>query len=118
MAEEKQMESASLTLRDAQARVDAFIREHGGYWEEFVILARMAEELGEVAAALQRLRGFRPRKVDVDLAGEVGDMLFILAAFANSQGMDLGECLEQVLAKYQARDSAAWKERAAEPPPA
>ena len=100
-----------MELKDCQHQVDAWITEHGGYWDEFVTLARMSEELGEVSAALQRLRGYRPRKVDVDLAGEVGDLLFILCSFANQQGLDLDACFEQVMAKITGRDSAAWKEQ-------
>ncbi|WP_295543372.1 MazG nucleotide pyrophosphohydrolase domain-containing protein [uncultured Thiohalocapsa sp.] len=93
----------------AQQRVDACIRAHGGYWDKFQILARLSEELGEVASALQRLESLRPRKGDVDLAGEVGDLLFTLAAFANVNGLSLEDCLTQVFDKYDSRDGQAWK---------
>ncbi|MBV8063341.1 MAG: hypothetical protein JOY51_07075 [Nevskia sp.] len=94
----------AMTLAEAQALVDRWIRAHGGYWDEFVTLARLTEELGEVAAALQRLRGYRPVRRDTDLALEVGDLLFILLSFANTQGLDAAACLEQVLEKYDQRD--------------
>lgn len=100
-----------MDLQTCQQDVDRWITAHGGYWDEFVTLARMSEELGEVAAALQRLRGYRPRKVEVDLGAEVGDLLFILASFANQQGLSLSACFEQTMAKITARDSQAWKER-------
>jgi NTP pyrophosphatase (non-canonical NTP hydrolase) len=100
-----------MDLQTCQQEVDDWIREHGGYWDEFVTLSRMTEELGEVAAALQRLRGYRPRKVDVDLGAEVGDLLFILASFANQQGLSLQACFEQTMAKINARDSQAWKDK-------
>jgi NTP pyrophosphatase (non-canonical NTP hydrolase) len=99
-----------MDLQTCQQDVDTWIKEHGGYWDEFVTLARMTEELGEVSAALQRLRGYRPRKVEVDLGGEVGDLLFILCSFANQQGLSLQDCFEQTMAKINARDSKAWKE--------
>jgi NTP pyrophosphatase (non-canonical NTP hydrolase) len=92
-----------------QGAVDAWIPDHGGYWDRFQILARLTEELGEVAGALQRTEGLRPRKTDVDLASEVGDVLFTLAAFANGNNLRLSECIEFVLDKYTARDSQAWK---------
>jgi len=95
----------------AQQKVDAWICEHGGYWDKFHILARLSEELGEVSSALQRLEGLRPHKQEVDLAGEVGDLLFTLAAFANVNGLSLEDCLEQVFEKYKVRDSRAWKAR-------
>ena len=98
----------TITLDDLQQRVDTWIRTHDDYWTEFQILARLTEELGEVASALQRQAGLRPRKSEVDLSSEVGDLLFTLAAFANKLNLDLGQSVEQVFAKYDARDAAAW----------
>jgi len=101
----------SHTLKEFQQRIDAWIQAHGGYWEEFQLLARMTEELGEVASDLQRMRGLRPRKEETNIEEEVGDLLFILCAFANRLGVDLEKCLDQTLMKYDRRDSAAWKEK-------
>ena len=99
-----------MTLDQMQDQVDAWIQEHGGYWDRFQILARLTEELGEMAGALQRVEGLRPRETDVDLASEVGDLLFTLAAFANKTDLRLSTCIESVLEKYTARDSRAWKD--------
>lgn len=104
------MDNKTLTLDQLQGAVDQWIKEHGGYWDKFQILARLSEELGEIASALQRLEGLRPRKTEVDLEGEVGDLLFTLAAFANVNGIQLDSALNKVLDKYQIRDSAAWKD--------
>ncbi|MEZ5584947.1 MAG: MazG nucleotide pyrophosphohydrolase domain-containing protein [Candidatus Competibacteraceae bacterium] len=98
-----------MTLDELQQTVDDWIRAHGGYWDSFQILARLTEELGEVAAVLQRQHGLRPRKTDVDLGSEVGDLLFTLAAFANANGLSLSECMAKVMDKYNLRDSQAWK---------
>ena len=100
-----------MDLPQAQQNVDVWIREHGGYWDKFQILARLTEELGEVASALQRLEGLRPRRGNVDLAGEVGDLVFTLAAFANINGLSLEDCLRQTFRKYDIRDGEAWKAR-------
>jgi len=100
-----------MTLDQIQDQVDAWIREHGGYWNRFQLMARLTEETGEIASALQRQEGLRPRKENVDLGGEVGDLLFTLAAFANVNGLKLSDCPGRVLEKYQIRDSRAWKER-------
>ena len=99
-----------MTLDNLQRDVDRWIQEHGGYWEKFQIMARLTEETGEIASALQRQEGLRPRKASVDLGGEVGDLLFTLAAFANVNELNLARCLDQVMDKYQIRDSQAWKE--------
>ena len=101
-----------MTLTELQKAVDGWIAEHGGYWDKFQILARLTEELGEVASDLQRVEGLRPIKTDVDLAGELGDVLFTLAAFANVNNIDLDESLNKIFDKYQIRDSKAWKEQA------
>ena len=98
-----------MDLPKVQETVDAWIRQHGGYWDKFQILARLSEELGEVASALQRVEGLRPRNREVDLGGEVGDLLFTLAAFANANGLDLDACMRKTFDKYDARDGAAWK---------
>lgn len=98
-------------MNSYQERIDAWIQAHGGYFPEFVTLARVMEEAGEVAAALQRLRDYRPRKVEVDIEGEVGDLLFITHCLANQLGLDVDQCLEKTLGKIEDRDSKAWKEK-------
>ena len=101
-------------MRNYQAIVDSWINTHGGYWSEFEILSRLTEELGEVASALQREKGLRPRKTETDLPGEVGDLLFTLIAFANRMNIDLDQEMERVLAKYDIRDGNAWKDHTPE----
>lgn len=95
-----------MELQRAQELVDEWIRtKGGGYWNRFQILARLTEEVGELAAALQRVEGLRPRPSQADLEEEVGDVLYTLAAFANVSDIDLGNALEKVIAKYDARDA-------------
>ena len=53
--------------------------------------------------------GARPRKVQVDIEEELGDMVFTLAAFANVMGLSLERGTERAIAKYDGRDSTAWK---------
>ena len=104
-----------MNLCDVQERVDTWIQTTaGGYWGQFEILARLTEELGELSAALQRDQGLRPRESDTEVAEEVGDVLFTLAAFANARKINLQDTIEQVLAKYEERDGEAWRSRSAE----
>lgn len=100
-----------VTLCELQTKVDEWIRQNGGYWDKFQILARLTEELGEVASALQRQEGLRPRKIETNLAGEVGDLLFTLAAFANAANIDLEKCIGEVIEKYNERDSTHWQKK-------
>jgi len=98
-------------LHDLQNQIDIWIKEHGGYWSEFQILARLTEELGEVASELQREHGLRPKIQKTDVPGEVGDLLFTLIAFCNKKGISLDSELKRVLQKYKIRDAKAWKEK-------
>ena len=103
---------ASLSLRAAQAAVDAWIgRFEEGYWPPLANLARLTEEVGELARELNHRYGSKPKKPDEpegDLELELGDTLFVLIALANEQGIDLEVALERVLEKYRIRDSGRW----------
>lgn len=97
-----------MELSDVQRKVDEAVASFGGYWGPFQLLARLTEELGEVARDLQRQHGMRPRPQPSNLADEVGDLLFTLAAFANLEKIDLNQAFEQVLEKYRRRDLEDW----------
>jgi NTP pyrophosphatase (non-canonical NTP hydrolase) len=97
-----------LTLRQAQADIDAWIARNGGYWPPLALLARLAEETGEVARAYNHRFGPKRPKPDEppeDLAGELGDVLWILLCMANEQGIDLSTQLDRVMQKIRVRDA-------------
>lgn len=108
-------EEENMQLNELQSAVDQWIGEIGGYWDKFQILAQLTEELGEVSSALQRQTGLRPRKIEVDLEGEVGDLLFTLVAFANANGLNLEQSIDRTMKKYKERDEQAWKEHGGRP---
>ena len=60
------------------------------------------------ATTLQHAEGLRSGREKLELADEIGDLLFTLAAFANANGLRLGDCVNGVLEKYQTRDSTEW----------
>ena len=104
--------SDELTLHEAQERVDAWISQfEEGYWPPLTNLARLIEEVGELAREMNHRFGHKPKKADEpeqDLALELADVLFVILVIANEQGVDLGEALERVLEKYRVRDSDRW----------
>jgi NTP pyrophosphatase (non-canonical NTP hydrolase) len=104
-----------MTLADAQAAVDAWIsRFEEGYWPPLANLARLIEEVGELAREINHRYGSKPKKPeepDADLALELGDILFVLIALANEQGVDMTDAFERVLAKYGGRDGGRWGKR-------
>lgn len=104
-----------MEIKEAQARVDAWISQfEEGYWPPLVNLARLMEEVGELARELNHRHGAKtkkPEESEQDLALEMADVLFVLLALANEQGVNLDEALERVLEKYRVRDSDRWERK-------
>ena len=109
-----------MELKQAQERVDAWIsRFEEGYWPPLTNLARLIEEVGELAREMNHRFGHKIKKPDEpeqDLALELVDVMFVLIVIANEQGIDLDEALEQVLEKYRERDSERWAPAVEEAP--
>lgn len=101
-----------MDLREAQRRVDDWISQFDeGYWPPLVNLARLVEEVGELARELNDRYGSKTKRDDEEereLAMEMADVLFVLLALANEQKVDLAEALERTLEKYRIRDSHRW----------
>ena len=104
-----------MEIGEAQRRVDAWIsRFEEGYWPPLANLARLMEEVGELAREVNHRFGSKPKKdseEDQELALELADILFVLITLANSQGIDLDDALERVLEKYETRDAERWTPR-------
>lgn len=102
----------TMDLNEAQRRVDAWIGQfEEGYWPPLANLARLTEEVGELARLMNHKFGpktKKPGEPEQDLALELADVLFVLLVIANEQGIDLAEALERTLEKYRARDSERW----------
>ncbi len=101
-----------MELKEAQARVDAYVSQfEEGYWPPLSNLARLIEEVGELARLLNHRFGHKPKKPGEDhqdLGLELADILFVLLAMANEQKIDLSEALERTLEKYRVRDAQRW----------
>ena len=96
----------TLTLTGAQAQVDASIRALGGYWPPLANLARLFEECGELARAVNQAHGpkrLKPGEARAAAHEELGDVLYTLLVLANSLEVDAASALADVLAKVQAR---------------
>jgi len=104
--------AAPLTLREAQQAVDAWISQfREGYWPPLSNLARLIEEVGELARELNHRFGHKPKKPgepEQPLDLEIADCLFVLIALANEQGIDLDDAFRRVLEKYRTRDARRW----------
>ncbi|WP_252393536.1 nucleotide pyrophosphohydrolase [Hydrogenibacillus sp. N12] len=100
------------TLPEIQAEVDALIgRFQEGYFSPMEMIARFAEELGELAREVSHRYGAKrkkPEEPEGSIELELGDLFFVLVSFANAQGIDLGRAYEAVMAKYRTRDKDRW----------
>ncbi|MEW6447394.1 MAG: nucleotide pyrophosphohydrolase [Bacillota bacterium] len=98
-----------------QETVDAWISQfEEGYWHPLTLLARLIEEVGELAREINHFYGEKPKKPEEpskDIALEIGDILFILVCYANSLGINLEEAFLDTMAKYRQRDSERWTKK-------
>ena len=96
------------TVSEFQTDVDAWIQTvGGGYWSPHANLARIAEEVGELARLINHLYGPKPKKASEaaqELGEELADIIFAIICLANSQEIDLEVSLQQVIDKVWQRD--------------
>ena len=96
-----------MTIKEAQERVDAWIKEYGvRYFDELTNMAILTEEVGEVARIMARRYGEQSFKEGEksDLGDEIADVLWVLICIANQTGIDLTEALKKNLDKKTKRD--------------
>ena len=102
-----------MTLKEAQARVDDWIKTVGvRYFSELTNTAILMEEVGEVARIMSRTYGdqsFKKSDLAKDLGDEMADVLFVLICLANQTGIDLTSALEKNLEKKTLRDADRHK---------
>ena len=106
-----------MSLRDAQTRVDAWISQfEEGYFHPLTNMARLSEEVGELAREVNHRFGQKTKKAEEpegDLAMEMADILFVLICMANREGIDLDAAFQKMMEKVEARDDTRWKKKTA-----
>ncbi len=105
-------EEKTLTLRDWQGEVDRQIRGFKvQYFSPLSNLARLTEEVGELARELNHRFGDKPKKpeeAEGSVLLELGDILYVVVCLANSLHLDLDDALARVMEKYSSRDKDRW----------
>jgi NTP pyrophosphatase (non-canonical NTP hydrolase) len=103
------------TLKEFQVDIDTWIRKVGaGYWSPHANLARIAEEVGELARLVNHLYGPKPKKpgeAAQELGEELADIVFAIICLANSEGIDLSQSLQAVIDKVWQRDRDRYQQR-------
>lgn len=106
-----------MSFREAQQTVDGWIGQYKeGYFPPLTNLARLAEEVGELARELNHRFGEKTKKVtepEGSVAMELADILFVVICIANAQHIDLDDAFEAMMTKVTSRDAERWtrKER-------
>ncbi|NLN28998.1 MAG: nucleotide pyrophosphohydrolase [Firmicutes bacterium] len=104
-----------MEIREAQRRVDGWIQQfEEGYWGPLTNLARLMEEVGELAREVNHRFGQKrkkPDEPDKEIADELGDIFWALICLANSLQIDLDAALERTLRKVTERDHDRFKRK-------
>jgi len=101
-----------VSLAEAQARIDAWISQfEEGYFDPLTNMARLSEEVGELAREVNHRFGQKTKKKDEpdgDMAMEMADIMFVLICMANREGIDLQASFDRMMAKVESRDANRW----------
>jgi NTP pyrophosphatase (non-canonical NTP hydrolase) len=101
-----------VSLSESQRRVHEWIsRFEEGYFHPLTNLARLTEEVGELAREINHRFGQKTKKkgeAEGDLAMEMADILFVLICIANREGIDLQEAFNRMMEKVEHRDKDRW----------
>jgi NTP pyrophosphatase (non-canonical NTP hydrolase) len=105
-----------MSFREAQTAVDSWVGQfEQGYFPPLVNVARLAEEVGELAREVNHQFGPKKKKTDEpagSIAMELADILFVVICIANSQQIDLDAAFKQMMAKVISRDADRWTRKA------
>lgn len=98
-----------MEIKQFQNKVDKWTSQFTPqYWSPHEILARLIEEVGELAREVNARFGPKKKKREEEskeLGDEIADVIFTLTCFANSQGIDLSEYLQRIIDKCYKRDN-------------
>ena len=97
-----------MTIKEAQLKVDQWIKEYGvRYFSELTNMAVLTEEVGELARVMARKYGDQSFKngEKENLGEEMADILWVLLCLANQTSVDLTEELQKSIEKKTRRDS-------------
>jgi NTP pyrophosphatase (non-canonical NTP hydrolase) len=97
-----------MTIKEAQEKVDRWIKEYGvRYFNEMTNMAILTEEVGEAARIMARTYGEQSFKEGEtpNLSEEMADVLWVLVCMANQTGVDLTEAWRRTIEKKTKRDN-------------
>jgi NTP pyrophosphatase (non-canonical NTP hydrolase) len=102
---------SEMTLRGLQSAIDQWTKQNGGYWDEMSLLARLTEEVGELAREYNHQFGAKKKKASESTSSveeELADVLWLTLCMANQQGVDMEVAFERVMTKLRVRDATRF----------
>lgn len=102
-------------MKEYQKELDSWFKEKGWpYWEPLAIMTRLMEEVGEFARLVNHIHGpkkKKPDEEDQDIEEEVGDVIYTLICYANSNGLDLDRAIRKSMDKVVDRDRERFNDQ-------
>ncbi len=95
-------------MKEMQQRVDDYIGQFKvGYFSPLAMMARLTEEVGELAREINHYHGEKQKKSseeEKEISEELADVLFIVITMANALDVDLTEAFKETMDKFETRD--------------
>ncbi len=103
------------TLSDLQQKIDDILQGYEKpYWSPLSNVARLSEEVGEVARIVNHRHGDKPKKPtekEDDLEDELADVLWTIICLANQEGVNLDRGMQRAIDKLLVRDKDRFKKK-------
>ena len=103
------------SMTQMQKEVDDYISQFkAGYFSPLANLARLTEEVGELAREINHYYGEKqkkPTEEENSVKAELGDNLFVLLCIANSLGIDMTESFNDTMEKFNTRDKNRFERK-------
>lgn len=103
------------SLSEMQKEVDTYISQFKtGYFSPLANLARLTEEVGELAREINHFHGEKKKKeseADNTIEAELGDNLFVLLCLANSLNIDMTDSFNETMRKFNTRDKNRFERK-------
>ncbi len=102
-------------MKQIQKQVDEWVQQYKiPYWQPLEIMARLTEEVGELAREVNHRFGPKRKKSSEDtkeVGDEIGDIIFTLSCLANSLNINLEESFSKVMDKCYNRDKDRFEKK-------
>lgn len=109
------MKNQDQSLYSMQQEVDDYIQQFKvGYFSPLSQMARLTEEVGELAREINHYYGEKQKKKDEQpktISEELGDVLFVTMIMANSLDIDLTEAFNKNMEKFNKRDNNRFERK-------